>query len=99
MKFETAIESLLRTKRNTGSGERMKQAIRLLTGLNPKDVLPGSPNRNVESYAKSLAEARSQVLHGTISTLADEVGEERHALAWLARMLLTRRGSLRGLHG
>lgn len=89
VKFETAIETMLQTKRRTGSGERMKQAIRLLTGLNPKDVMPGSPDRNVESYAKSLAEARSQVLHGSISTLSDEVGEERRALAWLARMLLT----------
>ncbi len=89
VKFETAIESLLRTKRNTGSGERMKQALRILTGLNAKDALPGSPDLKVENYAKMLAEARSQVLHGTISTLSDDVGEERHALAWVARTLLT----------
>jgi hypothetical protein len=88
VKFETAIESMLRTKRNTGSGERMKQAVKLLTGLNPSDTLPGSPDRKVDSYTKSLAEARSQVLHGTLSTLADDVGEERHTLAWLARWLL-----------
>lgn len=89
VKFETAIEALLRTKRNTGSGERMKLAIRMLTGLDSKDILPGSPDLKVENYAKTLAEARSQVLHGTISTLSDDVGEERHALAWVARTLLT----------
>lgn len=89
VKFETAIEAMLRTKKKTGSGNRIKQAIRILTGMDADDALPGSPELKVESYAKFLAEARSQVLHGTISTLADEVGEERHALAWLARTLLT----------
>lgn len=89
VKLETAIETMLQTKRRTGSSERMKQAIRLLTGLNPKDALPGSPDRNVDSYAKSLAEARSLVLHGSLSTLSDEVGEARPALAWLARTLLS----------
>lgn len=88
VKFETAIESMLRTKRETGSGERMKQAVRILTGLGPGDALPGSPERKVDSYTKSLAEARSKVLHGTLSTLADDVGEERHTLEWLARWLL-----------
>lgn len=87
-KFETAVEALLRAESTTGSEARIKTAVEALTGLAPKDLLPGSSTLTVEKFAKELVAARSRVLHGTLSTLLADVTAERDSLARLARDLL-----------
>lgn len=87
-KLETAVEVLLRSTSSKGSGKRMRQAIEAVTGLMPKDpIAPGSAV-NVDEFAKSLVGARSQVLHGTFSTLTAELAPERSSLTGFAHLLL-----------
>jgi hypothetical protein len=87
-KFETAIEALLRAESSPKSEARMRDAIRVLTGLGPKDFMPGTTTLTVEKFAKELVRARSQVLHGTLSTLLGDVAAESTTLAGLAREFL-----------
>lgn len=87
-KFETAIEALLRAESSPKSEARMRDAVKVLTGLGPKDLLPGSSTLTVEKFAKELVRARSKVPHGTLSTLLGDVAAERNTLAQLARDFL-----------
>lgn len=77
---------MLQTKRRTGSGERIKQAFRLLTGLDPKAALPNSTNGNVDSNLKSLAKARSTMLHGSICNLNVAVRVKPLSLSMAAQL-------------
>jgi len=65
----TTIEIMLQTKRRMGSGERIKQVICVLTGLDPKAAFPNSTDGGVDSYTKSLTETRSTMLQGSICNL------------------------------
>jgi hypothetical protein len=87
-KFETAIEALLRAESSPKSEARMRDAIKALTGLGPKEFMPGSTTLTVEKFAKELVGARSRVLHGTLSTLLGDVTAESATLAGLAREFL-----------
>jgi hypothetical protein len=66
----------------------MEQAIRALTGLNPDDLVSNHSVLTVGQFAKALVGARSQVLHGTISTLMGELASERLDLTVLVHSLL-----------
>ncbi|MFT9019523.1 hypothetical protein [Acetobacter malorum] len=88
VKLETAIESLLRTSSSKGSEDRIKSIIQKITGLKKTDIIPEPIGKSVEKYAKYLVSARSRILHGTLSALMDDTGEERDHLIWLARKLL-----------
>lgn len=88
VKLETAIEALLRASSSHGSAERIKYIIKTLTGLNSSDRVPGPVEKTVHAFVKDLVTARSRILHGTISPLIDDIGEERGHLIWLARKLL-----------
>jgi hypothetical protein len=87
-KLETAVEVLLRSGSSKGSKRRMEQAIRALTGLNPDDLVSNHSVLTVGQFAKALVGARSQVLHGTISTLMGELASERLDLTVLVHSLL-----------
>ena len=87
-KFETAIEALLRAESSPKSVERMGRAIKAITGLGPRDLMPGSTTLTVEKFARELVGARSQVLHGTLSTLLGDVSAESATLMVLARQFL-----------
>ena len=73
VKLETAVEVLLRSESSKGSGKRMRQAIEAVTGLTPKAPIALGSSVTVEQFAKTLVGARSQVLHGTFSTLTEEL--------------------------
>lgn len=88
VKLETAIEALLRASSSQGSAEIIKSIIKTLTGLNSSDQVPGPIEKNVHDFVKHLVTVRSRILHGTISPLIDDIGEERGHLIWLARKLL-----------
>ena len=88
VKLETAVEVLLRSESSKGSAKRMRQAIEAVTGLTPKaPIAPGS-SMTVEQFAKTLVGARSQVLHGTFSTLTEELAPERSSLMGFSHLLL-----------
>jgi hypothetical protein len=59
-----------------------------LTGLDRKDLIPGSTTLTVEKFAKEMVGARSRVLHGTLSTLLGDVAAEHASLMGLARDFL-----------
>lgn len=88
VKLETAVEVLLRSESSKGSGKRMRQAIEAVTGLTPKAPIALGSSVTVEQFAKTLVGARSQVLHGTFSTLTEELAPERSSLTGFAHMLL-----------
>ncbi len=87
-KLETAVEVLLRAESSKGSGKRMRQAIEAVTGLAAKDPIAPGSLVTVAEFAKGLVGARSQVLHGTFSTLTAELAPERSSITELAYMLL-----------
>lgn len=87
-KLETAVEVLLRSESSAGSQKRMELAIHALTGLSPTDPISRGALLNVKQFVKSFVEARSRVLHGTLSTLMAELNPERMELASLVREIL-----------
>jgi len=87
-KLETAVEVLLRSESTSGSQKRMEQAIHALTGLSATDPISPGALLSVKQFVKSFVEARSRVLHGTLSTLMSELTPERVQLASLVREIL-----------
>lgn len=88
-KLETSVEVLLRAESTKGSGKRIRQAICAVTGLADGDFIAPGSSVTVAALAKTLVGARSQVLHGTHSTLSADLGSERVSLETLAYLLLT----------
>ncbi|MDT7953556.1 MAG: hypothetical protein RQ966_18805 [Acetobacteraceae bacterium] len=87
-KLETTVEVLLRAESTKGSSDRMRQAIQAVAGLTRKEpIAPGSAV-TVDRFVTWLVGARSQVLHGTLSTLMAELGPERGSLTAFAHTLL-----------
>lgn len=72
-KLETSIEVLFGAGSGNLSKQRLCQAIGAFYGLGPKDALPTDPSKTVEKYVTEIVKARSRVLHGTFSTLAENV--------------------------
>lgn len=87
-KLETAIEVLMRSENSKGSAERMKQAIEATTGLGSEDLIALNATVTVRQFVKNMVGARSQILHGTFSTLKEEVTPTRSVLDNLVQMLL-----------
>jgi hypothetical protein len=59
-------------------------------GLRPEDpVVPGS-STTAEEFAKSLVGDRSQILHGTMSTLQPHIGIDRDRLEEFVASVLRR---------
>jgi len=59
-------------------------------GLRPEDpVVPGS-STTAEEFAKSLVGDRSQILHGTMSTLQPHIGIDRNGLEEFVASVLRR---------
>lgn len=89
-KLETSVEVLLRAEKTSGSSTRMRKAFKATYGLTGKD--PISPNSvvSVDQFIKSVVGARSQVLHGTYSTLMQELVAERNDLTAVVWRLLVK---------
>ena len=86
-KLETAIEVLLRGQNAKGSGKRIRQAICAVTGLSEQDAISPGSRVTVATLTKELVRARSQVLHGTQSTLSGDLSSERKSLEGLCHVL------------
>jgi hypothetical protein len=72
-KLETAIEVLLGAESAKLSKERLCQAIQAFYGLKQADPLGTDPSISVKKFVESIVGARSRILHGTFSTLTENV--------------------------
>ena len=90
VKLETSLEVLLRSTSTKGSQSRIRSVLEAFFGLRPEDpVVPGSPT-TAEDFAKSLVGDRSQILHGTMSTLQPHIGIDRNGLEEFVASVLRR---------
>jgi len=87
-KLETSIEVLFSAQSSKGSKKRLCEAIGAFYGLRPKDPLPSDPSKTVEKYATEIVNARSKVLHGTSSTLGENVESMRASVEMLSADML-----------
>ncbi len=88
-KLETSIENLFGAGNLKESTARLLQAIKGIFGLKGSDAIsPGSAVK-VKDFAVSIVTARSRILHGTWSTLSDELPLGRGEVAALAMTMLT----------
>jgi hypothetical protein len=81
-KLETIIEVLLMSESSKGSKIRIKNAFLAFLGLKESDSL--SNGMTVNSYSEMVVTARSRVLHGTWSTLNNEMPVSREDISLLA---------------
>lgn len=79
-KLETAVEVLLRAESASRARSRLKQAIRAFYGLNQTDLINPYSQTTVGRFVNGLISDRSQVLHGTLSTLNDTLEAGREGL-------------------
>ncbi|MHB8390671.1 MAG: hypothetical protein ACYDBH_14005 [Acidobacteriaceae bacterium] len=86
-KMETAIEVLLYAESTNGGNQRIRSVFNAFRNLGPKDSI-GNGLPTVEMLAKKIVEARSRILHGTLSTLGADTDEERQIAQDLAQQLL-----------
>jgi hypothetical protein len=90
VKLETSLEVLLRSTSTKGSQSRIRSVLEAFFGLRPEDpVVPGS-STTAEEFAKSLVGDRSQILHGTMSTLQPHIGIDRDGLEEFVASVLRR---------
>jgi len=82
-KLETAMENLLAAASSSGSTERIRTALRVVSGESDREV----EEAQVE-FAKRVVEARSRVLHGTRSTTRDDPGVDRASVETVVRRML-----------
>jgi hypothetical protein len=87
-KFETSIENLFAAGNPSQSKARILRALRGIFGLSGRDPIALSSLVTVKDFVGDVITARSRVLHGTWSTLTDEVPLERRDVAALAHSLL-----------
>ncbi len=87
-KLETAVEVLLRAESTSGSSARMRTAFDSFFGLQSDNLIPGSSSTTVDALIKSVVTSRSRVLHGTWSTLAEDLRLDRAELVRFVRSLL-----------
>jgi hypothetical protein len=87
-KLETAIEALLAPGSTKLSNARLCQAIQAFYGLKKTDRLGTNASITVEAFVKEIVGARSQILHGTFSTLTQNVSVTRGNVEGLSFDLL-----------
>ncbi len=87
-KLETAVEVLLCAESSAGSTRRLQDAVEAFYGLKPSDALLTDPSMTVNQFVKEIVGARSRVLHGTFSTLAENVELVRSNVEMLSFDLL-----------
>ncbi|MDE3239180.1 MAG: hypothetical protein KGN33_09485 [Paracoccaceae bacterium] len=79
-KLETSLEVLLRAESSRGSQARLMSVLDALFGLGPDaPISPGSTVTTAQ-YTKKVVGDRSQILHGTWSTLNARMAAERSGM-------------------
>jgi hypothetical protein len=79
-KLETALEVLLRAESTRGSQTRMLKVLDTFYGLKPDDPLTNSTITTAKQFARRVISDRSQILHGTASTLNSRLALNRDGL-------------------
>lgn len=79
-KLETALEVLLRAESTRGSQTRMLKVLDTFYGLKPDDPLTDSTTTTAKKFARHVISDRSQILHGTSSTLNSRLALNRDGL-------------------
>lgn len=87
-KLETTIEILMSAGSSRMSTARIRKAFSVFFGLDENDLLSSEAQISVNDFSKSIVEARSRVLHGTWSTLTNEMQINRSDVTVLAWQLL-----------
>jgi hypothetical protein len=79
-KLETAVEVLVRAESTARSKRRRLTTLNTFYGLAPDDpIAQGSPV-TAKQFAQAVAGERSQILHGTRSTLNSQLSSNRVGL-------------------
>jgi hypothetical protein len=69
VKLETALEVLMWAGSTSGSQARLEAILAAFYGLNPDDPIRSESSMTAKQFAKRIVSDRSQILHGTRSTL------------------------------
>ena len=83
-KLETAMENLLAAGSTSGSRDRIRAALRIVSEDSAEDI-----ERAHVDFATRVVEARSKVLHGTRSTTRDDPGIDRASVETVVRRMLS----------
>lgn len=79
-KLETALEVLVRAESTAGSETRIKSILGAFYGLGPEETITSQSTMTAMEFAKGLVRDRSQILHGTWSTLNSRLAMNRHSM-------------------
>jgi hypothetical protein len=79
-KFETGMEVLVRAESSRQSQARMLTILETFYGLKPEDPLFVNAITTAKQFARSVVGGRSQILHGTWSTLNSRLAFTRDGL-------------------
>lgn len=77
VKLETALEVLMRAGSTSGSQARLEAILAAFYGLSPGDPITSESAMTAKQFAKGIISDRSQVLHGTLSTLHSRLAMSR----------------------
>ncbi|WP_156467775.1 hypothetical protein [Methylobacterium sp. Leaf91] len=87
-KLETSIENLFGAGNPLESTNRILQALEGVFGLKPNDIISAGSSVKVKDFVKDVVTSRSRILHGTWSTLTEDLPLGRTEVEKLARQLL-----------
>jgi len=96
-KLETSLEVLVRAESSVGSERRMLTILETFYGLRPDDPIADGVTMTAEQFARRVVGDRSQILHGTSSTLTSRPTSSREGLVDFAIAVIRRTvGELEG---
>ncbi len=84
------MEVLLGAESSKGSNHRLCEALHAFYGVNATDPLSTDPAMTVKKFVEGIVGARSRVLHGTLSTLAETAERTRATTEQMAGDFLRR---------
>jgi hypothetical protein len=87
-KLETSIENLFGAGNPTESTNRILQALEGVFALKADEPIATGSSVKVKDFVKDVVTSRSRILHGTWSTLTEELPLSKKQVATLARQLL-----------
>lgn len=80
VKLETALEVLMRAGSTSGSQARLEAILSTFYGVNPGDPVTSESVTTAKQFAKGIVGDRSQILHGTRSTLHSHLAMSRNGV-------------------
>lgn len=86
--LEVSLENLFAAGNSSGSSKRIRKTLEAVFGVKPSSPLFQQSPITMEQFVESVVKARSRILHGTWSTLADDLPVTPDELSPIARDLL-----------